>query len=72
MYGPESETPSLDDAGNPVDSRSERSSLPVEDETTGADADNGSEGPLKTGDYQLPCGAKLHFYDSVRNDVTGR
>lgn len=27
---------------------------------------------IKTGSYDLPCGVCLLFYDSVRNDVTGR
>lgn len=30
------------------------------------------DGAIKYGNYTLPCGMKLYFSDSVRNDVTGK
>lgn len=36
------------------------------------DVGSETDASLKTGDYELPSGVKLHFYDSVHNDVTGK
>ena len=33
--------------------------------------DNQEAGALASGNYTLPCGMELQFFDNVRNDVTG-
>lgn len=72
----DSKTPPPEDA-KPLETEEEAPSRerPLSDDESGQEPteEPGEEdaGPLQTGEYTLSNGVKLHFYDSVLEDVTG-
>lgn len=63
-------TPDQDGAADRSDPQ-ESSSSNVSSEAPSISSQPDEDGSKKSGTYTLPCGMKIHFNDSVRNDVTG-
>lgn len=61
-------------SNNPPESTAEDKMevIPVKKDTEEPEGEGEVEGAVRSGEYQLPCGVKLHFFDSVRNDVTSK
>lgn len=49
----------------------ESQSTPTESEPSESNEPEDGASTIKSGSYTLPCGMKIQFFDSVRNDVTG-
>lgn len=62
-------TPESEDEGKKEDSAPESEVSQSED--SGEPESEASDGKIESGTYTLPCGMKIQFFDSVRNDVTG-
>lgn len=56
-----------------VDENDNKPEPPQEDKSDEPESeDEGDDGTIKSGSYTLPCGMEIYFFDSVRNDVTGK
>lgn len=59
------------DSGEPSKEPEETPSQPEQSEPMESQEPEENSGAIQSGTYTLPCGMKIQFYDSVRNDVTG-